>query len=62
MAAMVPAEMPPIRYLKYLSRLSCIWKACSGDPVISACLGKILVKWVTVEDMLEIGYTLNQMR
>jgi len=44
MAAMVPVEMPPIRYLKYLSRLSCMWKACSGDPVISACLGKILVK------------------
>ncbi len=28
-------------------------KACSDDPVISARLGKDLVKWVTVEDMLQ---------
>ncbi len=27
------------------------WKACAGDPVISARLGRILVKWVTLEDM-----------
>jgi hypothetical protein len=53
-AAMVPAEMPPIRYLKYLSRCSCMWKACPGDPMIYARLGKILVKWVAVvEDMLQ---------
>jgi hypothetical protein len=36
-----------------LLRLSCMWKASSGDPVISARLGKILVKWVAVEDILE---------
>jgi hypothetical protein len=52
-AAIVPAEMPPRRYLQYLSRLSSIWKACLGDPVISACLGKDLVKWVVVEDILQ---------
>ncbi len=65
MAAIVLTEMPPIRYLKYLLRLSYMRKACLGDPVISARLGKILVKWVAVEDMLrdwihiepdEIGY------
>jgi hypothetical protein len=51
-AAIVPAEMPPRRYLQYLSWLSSIWKACSGDPVISARLGKDLVKWVVVEKIL----------
>jgi hypothetical protein len=30
-----------------------MWKACLGDPVISARLGKILVKWVAVEDILQ---------
>ena len=27
-------------------------KACLDDPIISTCLGKVLVKWVVVEDML----------
>ena len=49
---MVLAKTPPMRYLKYLSRFSCMWKAWSGDPVISTRLGKVLVKWVAVEDML----------
>ncbi len=52
-AEMLPAVIPPRTYVKYFSRLSCMLKACSGDPVISACLGKDLVKWVTVEDMLQ---------
>jgi hypothetical protein len=51
-AAMVPAEIPQIRYLKYLSRCSCMWKACPGDPVISARLGKNLVKCVAVVEVM----------
>ena len=35
-------------------------KACSGDPVISACLGKDLVKWVAVEDMLQDWIYISQ--